>query len=90
MAIGGRRNGRHFSDQSLGGQFSLIRVFDVELVVIERRHGADHARQNRHRVGVVMEPRQEVVDLLVDHGVIGDVALKVGVGLRRWQIAVQQ
>ena len=48
------------------------RILDVERVVIERRQRRDHAAQHRHRMRVVVEAVEEVLQRLVHHRVSAD------------------
>ena len=45
--------------------------------MVEGRERADDAAQNRHRMSVAPEPAEERVDLLMHHGVDGDIALEL-------------
>ncbi len=52
-------------------------------VGIEGREGADAGEQHSHRVGVVAEALEELLEILVDEGVVGDVvdpAIELGPG----------
>ena len=44
-------------------------VVDVQRVVIEGRQRPDHADQHRHRMRIAAETTEEVLHLLVHHGV---------------------
>ena len=48
----------------------MVRVLHVELVVVERGQGTYDTGHHRHRVSVVVKARDEVVEALVNHGVI--------------------
>jgi hypothetical protein len=85
-----RRDRGHLGDHPVRGDFALHRVMDVGAVVVEGRQRAHRAHHDRHRVGVAAEAREELVELLVQHGVVGDVALELLVFGRRRQLAVQQ
>ena len=41
---------------------------DVRVVVVKRRQRANDTAHDRHRVGVAAETAEEVVDLVMDHG----------------------
>ena len=66
----------------------MLRVTDVERVVIERRQGADHTAHHGHRVRITTEPAQERLHLFMNHRVIGNVVLEFFLVLRRRQVAV--
>ena len=87
---GHRRDRRHLRDHAQRRDHALVRIGDVGGVVIEGRHGADDAAHDRHRVGVAAEAGEEPVHLLVDHRVVGDAMVEVGLLRRRRQFAVEQ
>ena len=90
VLVGHGRNGRHLGDQPQRSGFALDRIGDVDGVVIEGRQGTDHAGHDRHRVGVATEAAEEVVHLLVHHGVARHTVLEQIEFLGRRQLAVQQ
>ena len=73
MAVGRRGDGGHFPDQTIGLQQARFRIHDVERIGIERRQRRHRADEDAHRVGVVTEAFDELLDVLMDHGVMGDV-----------------
>ena len=74
--------------QSTPRSAAVIRVRDVQAVVIEGGKRADHTTHDCHRVGITAEAAIERGELLVQHGVAGDRAAEVGqFGLAR-QFAV--
>ena len=85
-----RGDRRQLGDQPVGGDHPLRRIFDIGAVVVEGREGAGHAAENRHRVGVTAEAAQEVVDLLMDHRVIGDGLVEGYHLLGRGQFAMEE
>ena len=68
----------------------MLRVVDVQGVVIERRQGADHAAHHRHRVSIAAEAVEEGFQLLVNHGVVLHGADELGLLLGVRQFAVEQ
>jgi hypothetical protein len=66
-----RHQGRHLGDQADGRHFAVLRIVDVQRVVVERGQRADGADQHRHRVRVAAETAEEELHLLVHHGVLG-------------------
>ena len=88
IACGG--DGRHFRDQADRGHAALFGVFQVESVVVEAGHRAEHADQHRHRMGVVAEAEQEGAEGLVHHRVMRDLMLELREFLRVRQFAVHQ
>ena len=73
VAVGEGGQGRHLGDQPDRGHVALFGVFGVLRVGIEGRERADPREQHPHRVGVVAEALEEVLEVLVDVGVMGDV-----------------
>jgi len=68
----------------------MLRVIDVQGVVVEGREGADYTAHDRHRVGVTTEAVEEGLQLLVNHGVVLHGADKLSLLLCGRQFAVQQ
>ena len=68
-----RGDGGHLGDQAMRSDLALAGVVDVERIVVERAHRADHADQDRHRVRIAAKPAVEIRQLLVQHRVVGDV-----------------
>ena len=69
--VGGDR--RQLRDQPHALEIAVGRVGDVLRVRVEGREGADRAEQHPHRVRVVAEALQELVDVRVHVGVHPDV-----------------
>ena len=90
VLVGHGRDGRHLGDQANGADLAVLRLGDVQVVMVERRQAANHAAHDRHRVGVATEPLEEVGDLLVDHGVVAHPVLEVLVLLFVRQFTEQQ
>jgi hypothetical protein len=67
---GGER--RHLRDQANGGHVPLLRVLDALRTGVERGERPDSAYEHAHGVGVVAEPLHELLHVLVDVGVVGD------------------
>ena len=86
--VGHGRNGRHLRDQAIGGDQALTRIGDVRGVVVEGRERTDDATENRHGMSVAPEPAEERVDLLMHHGVDGDIALELHLLGRIRQLAL--
>ena len=84
------RDGGHFGEQSIGRNFPMTRVVDIQRIVIKRRQRAHHTHHHRHRMRVTTETAVKIIDLLMQHGVIAHRAEKLFLlrGIR--QIAVQQ
>ena len=72
VAVGERGEGWHLGDQSHRRNMTLVLVVDIRGFRVERREGADGSLQHPHRVRVVAETVHEVLDVLVDVGVMGD------------------
>ncbi|MND83130.1 hypothetical protein D3C80_749800 [compost metagenome] len=90
VLVGHRRDGRHLGDQAHRRNFAVLRVIDVQGVVVERGEGADHTAHDRHGVGVTAEAVEEALQLLVNHGVVLDGADELGLLFCVRQLAVQQ
>ncbi len=88
--VGHRRDRRHLGDEPVAGDDALTRVVDVGAVVVEGRERADHAAHDRHRMRIAAEAAEEGRELLVHHGVHGDVALELLLLGGGRQLAVQQ
>ena len=83
VAVGEGGEGRHLGDQPHRGHVALFGVVDLLRVRVEGRERADAGEQHPHRVGVVAEALEEVLEVLVDEGVVGDVedpAVELGRG----------
>ncbi len=52
----------------------MLRIEDVETVMIEGGQCPDDPTHHRHRMGIAAEPAIDRVQLLVHHRVVGDVA----------------
>ncbi len=85
---GGHR--RHLRDQADRGEAALLGIVDVERVVIERRQRSDRRAQHRHRMRVVVEAVQEVLERLMHHRVMRDFVVERRELVRRRQLAVDQ
>ena len=83
MPVGEGGEGRHLGDQPDGRHVALFGVVDLLRVRVEGRERADAGQQHPHRVGVVAEALEELLEVLVDEGVVGDVehpAVELGLG----------
>jgi len=90
IAVAGGCNGRHLGDQADRRQATLGRVFHVQAVVVEGRERADHAAQHGHRVRIVAEAAEEVLQGLVHHRVMRDLVLEALELGRGRQLALHQ
>ena len=77
VAVGERRQRRHLGDQPDRLDVTVLRVVDVRRLGIERRQRADRAEQHAHRVRVVAEATEELLDVLVHERVDRDLVLPV-------------
>ncbi len=68
---------------------TLLLVERVVAVLVERRQGADHRRQHRHRVRVAREALEEALDVLVQQGAV-DLVLEGGELVHVRQLTVDQ
>ena len=69
MPVGERGQRRHLGDHPDRRHVALVLVVDVLGVGIEGRQRADRGEQHPHRVGVVAEALDELLDVLVHEGV---------------------
>ena len=83
-------DGRHLGDQANGRDFTVLRVVDVQRVVIEGGQGTHHATHDSHRMAVTTEAVEEVLQLLVHHGVVLDGAVEFLLLFRGGQLALEQ
>ena len=90
VAVGERRQRRHLRDQPHAGHVALGLVVDVVGVGVEGGQRADRGQQHPHRVGVVAEALDELLDVLVDEGVVGDLVDPLVQLVLRGQLAVDQ
>ena len=90
VLVGHRHDGRQLGDQPEGRDLAVLRVVDVERVVIEGRQRAHHAHHHRHRMRIAPETLVQARQLLVHHRVMGHHADEIGLLLRVRQFAVQQ
>jgi hypothetical protein len=84
-----------YAQAAIVGTFAISRnalpgIIDIEVVVVEGGQGANHAAQDGHRMGIATEAVEEPPDLLVQHGVAGDVLAEGRQLLRVGQFAFQQ
>ena len=90
VPVGERRERRHLRDQAHGRHVALDPVVDVLGVRIEGGQRADRGEQHPHRVGVVAEALDELLDVLVDVGVVGDLEDPLVQLILRGQLAVDE
>ena len=72
VAVGEGGDRRHLGNQPHHLLAPRLGVEDVLAVGIEGRHRTDGAHEHAHRMGVVGEALHELLDVLVHHGVHGD------------------
>ena len=75
VPVGVRRDGRNLGDQAVNLLLSRLLVEDLLAVGVERRECANGAQVDAHRMRVVLEPFHQLLDVLVKHGVGGDLPL---------------
>jgi len=68
----------------------MLRIMDVDRVVIESRQRPHHAGHHRHGMGVVIEAAEEILEPLMDHGVVVDGFLELVQFDLGWKLAAQQ
>ena len=90
IAVAGGGDRRHLGDQADRGEAALLRIFEVERVVVEARHRTEHADQHRHRMRVVAEAAKEALEGLVHHRVMRDLVLELRELVLVRQLAVHQ
>ena len=83
VAVGEGGERRHLGDQPHRGHVALFGVVDLLRVGVEGGERTDAGEQHPHRVRVVAEALEELLEVLVDEGVVGDVvgpAVELGAG----------
>ncbi len=70
VLVNHRGDGWHLGDQAHRGNLAVVRVVDVQRIVVEGRKRADNATHDGHGVGVTTETIEEGLQLLVNHGVV--------------------
>ena len=83
-------DGRHLRDQPERRDGAVLRIADIERVVVERRKRSHHPDHHRHRVRVAPEPLVQPRQLLVHHRVMRDDADEFVLLLAVGQLAVKQ
>ncbi len=71
---GVRRDARHLRDQAPNLQAPRLLFMDLLRVRVVRRERADRREEDAHRMGVVLKPLHELLDVLVQHRVQRDLA----------------
>ena len=82
--------GRHLGDQAHRRNLAVLRIGDVQGVVVEGRQGADYAAHDGHGVRIATEAVEEVLQLLVNHGVVLDGVHELRFLLRVRQFTLEQ
>ena len=90
ILVAHRGHGRHFRQQTVGGDFTVARVIHVQRVMVERRQRAGNTAHHRHRVRVAAERVEQTGNLFMDHGVAGNGGFEFVVLLLGRFFAVQQ
>lgn len=85
-----RRDRRELGEQAGRGEVPLALVERVVAVLVERGQRRDDRGQHGHRVGVTREALVEVLDVLVQQGVLRDVVLERRELVDGRQLAVDQ
>ena len=89
--IGARGDRRDLGDHAVHGDPAVVRIIDVQGVVIEGRQGADRGGHDGHGVGVAPETLEKPVELILCSMVCWrDVPFELGVLGRGRQFAVHQ
>ncbi len=88
VAVGGDR--RQLGDQPVDRHLDLFGIVRIQRVLVESRQGADHRRQDRHRVRISGKAVVERPHVLVQHRVPPDRRSKSGELLSDGQLAVNQ
>ena len=55
----------------------MVRIVGAQILVVERRQRADDTDHHRHRVRVATEAAEQILDLLMHHGVVGHALVEV-------------
>ena len=87
---GERAQRGHLGDQPSDLQLATIRVLDIPRVGIERRQRAHRRHQHAHRMCVVAETLDELLEVLVQERVVCDLVDPAVELILRGELAVQQ
>ena len=85
-----RRNCRHFGDQSVAGDHALFWVGNVGAVVIKGGQGANNADHHGHWMRIAPKTAIKLGQLLMQHGVIGNIVGEFVLFRLIWQFAFQK
>ena len=87
---GVRANGRHLRNQPMRSAHALKRIVDIRAVVIEGRERSHYTYHDGHGVGTAYEAAVKADQLLVQHGVSGNIAVELLFLFRGGQFAMQK
>ena len=73
VLVGPGGDGRHLGDHPVGGDHPVMRILDVQVLVVEGAERTHHGDHQGHGMGVAAEAPEQELHLLVEHGVVGDV-----------------
>ncbi len=90
ILVGHGGDGRHLRDHADASDIALLRILDVDRVVIEGRQRADHADHDGHGMCVAAEAGVEPGHLLMHHRVFNDAAVERLVLLAGRKLTIQQ
>src|SRR5918994_3467965 len=90
VTVGKRGKGRHLGDKTHRRNVALVLIVDIFGLGVEGGEGADGSLQHPHRVRVVTEAVHEVLDVLVDVGVMGDLIGPLIELVLGWEPAVDE
>ena len=85
-----RSNRWHFGDETDSRHLSIGFGSNIERFMIEGRQSTDHTNHDGHRMCVAPKTFEKVGELVVDHRVHSDLMLKGLLGLRRWELTMEQ
>ena len=76
--VGHGSQSRDLGQQTDCHQFAILRIGNVNLLVIERGKSSRNTAHDRHRVGISSERLEQLRDLFVNHGVVWNLVLELG------------
>ncbi len=90
IAVAHGRNGGDFGNHAGFGNAAVIRIADVQTVLVKRRQSTHHTHHHRHRVRIATETAEKPSELFVHHIVAQNGGFKLLFLLCIGQFAVEQ
>ena len=80
----------NFSYHTIGSDHPVIGVINIKAIMIEGGQSADDAAHDSHGVGIPPKTTIKRINLLIQHGVVGDIVGEFRFLLGRWQFTIEQ